>query len=870
MASKSFCKSGGNGIISVRFRDDVCACADIRTKAVLIIFAQNTENSRNTHVLVRGTRLASSEALMDTIRQDIRYAFRRLIKSPGFTLVALLTLALGIGANTAIFTVVNAVLLQPLPYRDPGQIIGIFHLSEGRRATMSGPNFIDVQKGATTLQGAAAYSRSRMILTGRGEPVRLDAANVSGPLFDVLGVPAMLGRTFRSDENQPGKTHVAMLSHELWQQRFGGDEGVVGQHMTLDGVSYEIVGVMPANFSFPAGRSVWTPLEYTDDFKVKQRGAWYLAAIGRVRSGVTPEQARVEIETIGKQLARQYPDINDGVDITGVPLQEAMVGDLRTAFWVLLGAVGFVLLIACVNVANLLLARAAARESEIAVRTALGANRARLVRQLLTESLMLGLGGGALGLLLAVWGVEALVALEPQGIPRLDEVRVDPIVIGFTVGLSALTGLLFGLVPAFQSTRGELSSTLKEAGRGALTSRGGSRMRTTLVIAEVALAVTLLAGAGLLIRSFSRLASVDPGFEMNPALTFELSLPDARYEQLESQVAFFDQLLPRLEALPGVRTAAGVMSLPLSGSSFVLTFEVAGRPPIPPAQRPAMQVRVATPGYFQTIGIPLERGRLFTKDDRANTPQVALITEAAAKRYFPNEDPIGKKITLGWGRGGGPQRAGGEVVGVIGDIKDAGLDEPDPPQIYLPYAQWPVPGMSVVLATAVPPGTLADAARHAVYSLDANLPVGNVRTLEQLVARSISQPRFYMTLLTVFAAVALTLAAIGIFGVLSYAVAQRTREIGIRMALGAHETTVLGLVVREAMMMAVAGVVIGVVAALGLTRWLVSTLLFETSPHDPGTFAVVAIVLTAVCLFAAYIPARRATRVDPIVALRAE
>src|SRR5918993_220520 len=638
---------------------------------------------------------------MDNLRQDIRYAFRRLIKSPAFTAVALLTLALGIGANTAIFSVVNAVLLKPLPYANPEELVGIFHLTKGRRATMSGPNFTDVRKLNTTLQDAAAYTRTRTILTGRGEPVRLDGAQVSASIFTLLGIPAKLGRTFRPEENEPGRHKVAILGHDLWQQRFGGDSAIVGKTMNLDGVTHEIVGVMPQGFSFPAARSVWVPLEYTEDLLTKQRGAWYLQAIGRTKPGVSPEQARQEIETIGRQLAAQYPDGNEGLGITALSLHEAVVGDVRTAFWLLLGAVGFVLLIACVNVANLLLARAAARESEIAVRTALGAGRSRLVRQLLTESVILGLIGGGLGLLLAVWGVEGLVALEPQGIPRLAEVCVDPSVIAFTMGISLLTGLLFGMVPAFQSTRGGISSTLKESGRGALTSRAGSRMRTTLVITEVALAVTLLAGAGLLIRSFSKLAAVDPGFPVQPALTFEVSLPESRYAEDEQQVAFFDQLMPKLKALPGVESAAAVISLPLSGTSFVLTFEVAGRPSLPPSQQPAMQVRIATADYFQTIGIPLRKGRFFTEQDRMNTPQVALITEAAAKQYFPGEDPIGKKITLGWGRGPGKPNAGGEVIGVIGDIKDAGLAEPDPPQIYLPHSQMPVGAMAVVLKTAV-------------------------------------------------------------------------------------------------------------------------------------------------------------------------
>jgi putative ABC transport system permease protein len=821
--------------------------------------------------MILGHSREGTEESMDTLRQDIRYAIRRLIKSPAFTVVSLLTLALGIGANTAIFTVVNAVLLQPLPYPDPHQIVGVYHLSEGRRTTMSGPNFTDLKRLNTTLQDVAAYTRSRTILTGQGEPVRLDGAEVSASLFELLGVRPQLGRPFRADENQPGKTRVAILSHDLWQQRFGAKEGIIGSRITLDGTAHEVVGVMPRTFSFPAARAIWTPLEYTEDFTTEQRGAWYLQAVGRARPGTSADQVRAEVETIGRQLAKQYPDSNEGVDITAVPLHEAMVGDLRTAFRVLLGAVGFVLLIACVNVANLLLARAASREGEIAVRTALGAGRPRLVRQLLTESVILGLVGGGLGLLIAIWGVEALIALQPQGIPRLDEVSVSPLVIGFATGLALLTGLLFGVVPAFQATRGGISSTLKEGGRGTLTTRGGARIRTTLVVAEVALAVTLLAGAGLLIRSFSRLASIDPGFQIQQALTFEVSLAGNRYsENDEAQIAFFDQLLPQLKALPGVQGAGAVLSLPLSGSSLVLTFEVAGRPPVPPAQQPAMQVRIATPTYFQTIGIPLKKGRFFSDEDRANTPPVALITESAARQYFPGEDPIGKRITLGWGRGGTDRRAGGEVVGIIGDVKDAGLDEPDPPQIYLPYRQWPVGRMSVVLDTAVPPRTVAEAVRRQVYSIDANLPVANVLTLEELVARSISQPRFYMTLLAVFAAVALALAAIGIFGVLSYAVAQRTREIGIRMALGARRVTLLGLVVREAIVMASGGVVLGMAAAFILSEWLVAQLLFETSPHDPLTFALVAAVLSAVSLAAAYVPARRATRVDPIVALRGD
>ena len=810
-----------------------------------------------------------AQLTMDHLRQDIQYAFRRLLKAPGFTLIAVATLALGIGANSAIFSVVNGVLLKPLPYPEADRLVGVYHVAEGQRAVMSGPNFTDVIGAAKSLENAAAISTTDIILTGQGEPVRLDVAAVSASLFNVLRVRPALGRVFDADENTPGRTNVVVLSDALWRARFGADPGVLGRRIELNGVAREIIGVMPPGFSYPSAREAWLPIRYDQNFVSKQRANWYLRVVGRLKPGITPQQSAAEVETLGRNLARQYPDANEGVGMTTFPLHEAMVGDIRRSLFVLLGAVGFVLLIACANVANLLLARAASRESEMAVRTALGAGRGRLVRQLLTECVILALAGGALGLLLGVWGVAFLTSLKPQGVPRLDAVAVEATVILFTFGLAMITGLLFGIVPAVHATRGALSGSLKEGGRGAGTSRGGARIRGLLVVAEMALAVMLLAGAGLLMRSFLRLQSVDPGFDPSKTLSFELSLPPVRYAEEPQQVAFFDELLPRLRALPGVRAVEATMALPLSGTNFVISFNVAGRPPLTSAQEPAIEVRVATPGYFSTIGIPLKRGRLFTGEDKAGTPPVVLLTESAARQYFPNEDPIGKTIKLGWGRGQGKPRAGGEVVGIVGDIKDAGLNEPNPPQLYMPYRQWPVDSMSVVMKTTTPPETLGSAVRQEVHAIDPNLPVSNIGSLEQIISESISQPRFYMTLLGVFATVALMLAAIGIFGVLSYAVSQRTREIGIRMALGAPGRTVVNLIVRQAMLLVVSGVAAGTIAALFLSQ-TITKMLFGVTPTDPVTFAGVAAVLVAVALFAAYLPARRATRVDPIIALRAE
>ena len=811
---------------------------------------------------------------MDALRQDLLYALRRLLKAPGFTVVAVLTLALGIGANSAIFSVVRGVLLKPLPFAESNRLVAVFHVFDGsKHAVMSGPNFIDIAHTATSLENAAAINTERVVLTGQGDPVRLDAAAVSASFFDVLRQRAQIGRTFAPDESTPGRTNLIVLSYNLWQQRFGGDPGTVGRRIQIDGVDKEVIGIMPSGFNFPDDRVAWMPIAYDNDFVNKQRGAWYLYVIARLRPGVTPEQSASEIQTIAARLAKQYPDADGSISMTAVPLLESMVGDIRPSMLVLLGAVGFVLLIACANVANLLLARAAVRETEMAVRTALGAGRRRLVRQLLTESIVLSVIGAAIGLLLAVWGVAFLAQFKPEGIPRLDDVRIDGAVIGFTILIALMTGVIFGIVPAVHSTRRSVSASLKDGGRGAVGARGGARTRGALVVAELALALMLLVGAGLLMRSFMRLQAVDPGFRPDHTLSFELTFPDAQYgdDHEDRIITFFDELLPRLRALPSATNVGAVMGLPLSGMRFDISFEVIGRPPVAPQDQPSMQIRVATPSYFQTIGIPLKRGRLFSDDDRTGSKPVVLITESAARQYFPNEDPIGRTIRLGWGKRvkGQRYRAGGEIVGIVGDVKELGLAEANAPQLYMPLRQWPVQSMAVVMRTATPPMTLADAVRDQVRAIDPALPVSRVRPLDEVVARSISQPRFYMLLLTIFAAVALVLASVGIFGVLSYAVAQRTREIGIRMALGAQERTVLQMVVGHAMVLAAAGIALGAVLALLISRGI-STMLFSVTPTDPATFGAVAAILTVVALAASYIPARRATRVDPIVALRTE
>jgi putative ABC transport system permease protein len=802
---------------------------------------------------------------MESLLKDIRYGVRTLTRNPAFTVVALLALALGIGANAAIFSVVNAVLLRPLPYADPDRLMMIreTRLPQFPEFSVSPGNFLDWQKQNSVFERLVAIQGSAFNLIDGGEPERLRGQRVSDGFLDMLGAQPALGRGFMSEEDQPGHNFVVILSHGLWQRRFGGDANILNRSITLDGQSYTIIGVMPATFRFGGDTELWTPIAFTAQ-QAQQHGGHYLQAIGQLNPGVTVAQARTELSAIADRLAEQYPDANAGWNVKITPLLEFAVRSIKPALLVLLGAVGFVLLIACANVANLLLARAASRQKEIAIRTALGASRWRIVRQLLTESVLLALVGGAIGLLLAIWGKDLLLSLAPEDLPRVRDASLDGWVLAFTAGITLLTGLSFGLVPALQASRPNLNETLKDAGRG--STEGGRRhlIRSTLVVLEVATALVLLVGAGLMIKSFLRLQNVDPGFNPNNALMVKLSLPQKKYSTEDQRAAFYKQLLDKIARLPGVQAAGAACVVPLSGDDYVLGFDIQGRPPDAPGAGPSTNYYAVTPDYFTAMGIPLRKGRLFTEQDRKDAPRVAIISEAMAKQYFPDEDPIGKRIHVT----NGPVTYR-EIVGIVGDVKQYGLDEKTPVETYEPFAQQPFSFMSLIVRTTGDPTALVGAIRGEVLSLDKEQPVSSIRTLDQLISTSIAQQRFAMLLLSVFAVVAMVLASVGIYGVMSYSVTQRTHELGIRMALGASSANVLRLVVGHGMRLTLLGIGLGLILAFLLTR-LMAALLFGVSATDPATFAVFSVSLTAVALVACLVPARRALKVDPMVALRYE
>jgi putative ABC transport system permease protein len=800
---------------------------------------------------------------MTTLKQDLRYGVRMLLKNPGFAIVAVIALALGIGANAAIFSVVNTVLLRSLPYDDPDRLMVLREnkLPQFPEFSVSPGNFLDWQKENTTFEKLAAINGTAYNLVGDAEPERLRGARVSAGLFEMLGVNPALGRTFLDEEDQPGHDNVAILSSSLWKRRFGSDPNVVGQAIALSATSYTVIGVMPPAFQFPDRETdVWTPIAFNAR-QAQQHGSHYISVIGRLKPGVTQEQAATEMDAVAGRLAEQYPDTNTGWRVNVLPMQESEVRDIKSALLVLLGAVALVLLIACANVANLLLARATARQKEIAIRTALGASRRRITQQLLTESILLALAGGGVGLLLAVWGIGSLLKLAPQELPRVKDVTLDVRVLGFTLIVTLLTGVIFGLVPALQASRPNLNETLKEGGRG--TTGGHHRVRGALVITEVALALLLLVGAGLLIRSFYRLQQVTPGFNSKNALAVTVSLPGKKYPQDDQQSGFFAQLLDKVATLPGVVAVGATQSLPIQGD-YVLGFNIQGRPPNGPGQEPNTNYYAVSPDYFKAMGIPLLRGRVFTEQDKKDSPRVAVINEELAKKFFPDEDPIGKRINVT----NGPERFR-EIVGIVGDVKQYGLAQPTTMQTYEPYLQTPFSGMTLVVRADGNPAALSGAIRSEVLAIDKEQPVSRIRPLEQVVSESVAKQRFLMLLLGIFASVALVLAAVGLYGVMSYSVNQRTHEIGIRAALGAQRKDVLKLVVGQGMALALTGAAIGLAASFALTR-LMASLLFGVSATDPLTFAGIALLLTIVALLACYLPARRAMKVDPMIALRYE
>ncbi len=820
------------------------------------------------------TREVWSIVWLEQLWQDVRYALRMLRKSPGFTSIAVLTLALGIGANTAIFSVVYAVLLRPLPYADPDQLVLIFQAKPQDQVPFTGINYVnftECRAQSHAFAEMAANQAHELTLTGVGEPSVLTTMVVTPEIFSLLGVQPLLGRTFLPEDGKRGAAPVVILSENLWRSQFGADPNLVGRSISLDKRLFTVVGIMPASFRsrlLTAHEDIWIPLAQDPLFGpwMSRFGGHWLRVIGRLKPGVPLAQAQAEMNAMSAALAKEDSADNAGWQIRVVPLQENIVGESRPALLVLLAAVGLVLLIACVNIANLLLSRASSRAREIAVRIALGAGRIRVVRQLLTESAVLGLLGGIAGILLAYWGVHALRSLLPTDFPRGETIRVDGSVLAFALFVSVAASFIFGLAPSLFAADSSLQTGLKEsAGRSGEGARQ-RRARRFLAVAEIALAIVLLVAAGLLLRSFSMLTSVNPGFNAEHVVKADVSLPQFQYSTPQQWTAFSNALLERIHAEPGLQDSAMAAPLPLDEGNVNLGFEIVGNPPLPPNAAVTADFSSVSPDYFRVMEIPLLHGRLFNEQDAASAPRVALISETFARRYFPNQDPLGKQLIFGFPPNGSTTR---EIVGIVGDVRDISLSEAPGPMMYVPFAQAPFWGGQMVVRSTLRPSSVAASIRKATHDIDNDLPVTDIETLPETLHASVAQPRFRTLLLGLFGVIALLLAAVGIFGVISYSVSRRTHEIGIRVALGATPGSVLRLVLGESAKLVLVGLAVGIPVALGLARFL-SSLLFEVHPADPLTFFLVAILLTAVALIACCVPARRAMRVDPVVALRYE
>ena len=820
---------------------------------------------------------------MQAFWQDVRYGARMLGKNPGFTFIAVLAIALGVGANTAIFSVINAVLLRPLPYQEPEQLVAVYE-TDTREAdsedSTSYPNFFDWRERNQSFENIAVYRSAAFSLTGEGQPVQLSGQVVTAEIFDLLQVKPHLGRNFSRDDERIGgatSSRAAVISHTLWQRQFGGDPNIVSQTITIDRKPFEIVGVMPAGFQFPIQADpvdIWvtSAIDSEPDMgktaMTERRGFRFLQSIARLKPGVSLEQAQADMDAVAAALREQYPDNNFTNGIRLNAFHKDIVRDYNTALLVLFGAVGCVLLIACANVANLLLARTTVRYKEIAVRAALGASRLRLIRQLITESVLLALTGGLIGLLLAWWGVEVLLQIIPEDLPRLAEIGVDRRVLGFTFLLSLLTGVGFGVIPAIQGSKTDLNDAMKEGARG---NSGGRRawLRSSLVVSEVAVALVLLVGAGLLGQTFLKLQQVDLGFDSRNLLTASVELPAAQYPEPEQKVAFFQQLLARVQTLPGVNSASAILPLPVSGGNASGTFQIIGRL-APKGEEPTTSFRWTGLEYFKAMKIPFLEGRDFAAYDNLKSPAVAIVNEAFAKMYFPDESPLGKQLGLPFSSGD-KNSTTAEIIGIVNSVKHGtSLDREAGPELYVAYAQMPfLNQMSLVVRTDTDPQSISKAIQTEVAVLDEELPLFEIKTMEQYIGNAVAQPRLSALLFAIFAGVALLLSAVGLYGVIAYSVTQRTHEFGIRMALGAQQDHVLRMVMRQGMALAGAGIALGLLAAIALTR-LLETMLFGVTATDNSTFIAVAFVLLGVALLASFVPARRATKVEPIVALRCD